>query len=662
MDRLLNLLLLVFSLYFFGIAIFTESVNLAPWNFYNIYTLLTLALIVAFSIVNFLKENQIKVHDSINLFNLKNGLLFLVISLMWFFIRYDVFVHGLIWFDEATQYVPFWSMSESIDSVKYASIQQQMPLDYYTSYAFLKIFGLNADAMLFHSRLYGILSCLVAYLIFLKLKFQKPIIIFAMVIFFSEATLLRYSSEARPIGLVIFLGLLNFYYFEKFLNSKSERFNIGLLASTLIFTLSTALQPLVHLFLISFLYKIKSESQLKRKVLDLNFILCLVMNLPLYWSIYIHTAGKVANFKSQNLTASFFDLFTNFNFTNFYSFDQFSGHILILTITLVVLAATIKSLISKTLNFPFANWIYLLFFPPLFVWAWSVMDWPLFSRYFAIWIAISTILIFQMLNSVYESYYKYLNRWFVIAISMLLILISHDYIKKQKIASYDGKTFPDLRQVFPYENKGTNNIYLFLPLMHPKDSGYYLDFTGVLYSTPNRYFWIEARKSLFHEQQKRLRKDLVSIFEPIEKFEFKKPFDLFVVVFCGVNQVNPICKDEFTDLKIDTIKPEVISLDLNHKVLIYRNQNDIISKITQTMSIVEEKLGVSPWLIDYYVSKMRYLRYHKKFNLVDDYVLKIKTLFNTQDFDNYFEKKRVSRLLDKFQYEIDQFQDRSNSD
>lgn len=649
MDSIVRFLFTFLSLYFLVIASYTELVNFAPWNFYSVYTLVLLSCLAIITLTGFLRTKNDSSESNLKLTSFKNLALIGIIVLLWFLIRYDVFVHGLIWFDEATQYIPYWSFTNSVDSVKYAALQQQMPLDYYTSYAFLSLFGANPDAMLFHSRIYGILSCAVLFLILLRLNFNWFILLLAMVVFMSELTILRYSSEARPIGLVILLGLIHFYYINKYLKSSDNKIIFELLPSSLLFMLSTALQPVLHLFVLTFYFKLKTRNQVKNKMLDYNFLLSLLLCAPLVWHIYSSTAGHVPNFKSQDIKSTLFDLFTNFNFHNMTVFVNQFNHLFFMLILFALMIYTLKKLMTGgDQRSSILNWIYIVIFPPLFLWIWSIMDWTVYPRYFVIWTVVSIILLFQMLNDAVIEYSRKLNKYALVLFGAVVILMTVDYsVAQHRIHMKDKVSdIPDIRSVFAFENKEVNTIYFYLPLKHPKNSSYYLDYLGPFYNSTNRYFWLDNRKSLFHQVPKVLRPDLEPLFNQFEKFNFDVKFDLFVIVDCGIEVINPYCEFNPVELSIGSAAPFVAGLGGSNKVFIYRDQEHIIKSFELILSILEKKMQGSVWLFDYYFLKISHLLHIKEYPTAKEYIFKLKNLLSSSDFENYFEKNRLLETLD----------------
>lgn len=651
-------LLAFLSIYFLFIAGFAESVNFSPWNIYSAYTLFLLTCIAGLAVAGVIKASRESKKLFFEYLSIQKLILFGIIALLWGIIRYEVFVRGLIWYDEATQFIPYWFIQQAVDSVTYAAAQQQMPLDYFTSYAFLKLFGASPDIMLFHSRIYGILSCGVFFLILLRLKFNWFVLLIAMTVFLSEMTILRYSSEARPIGLVILLGLINFYYFDKYLKSSDNHYLLGLLPSSLLLMLSTGLQPLLHIFLITVFFMFKSNNFEKRRALNYNFVLSILLSLPLTWNIYKSTAGFSKNFKSQDLLSTFLDLFKKYEFENLVVFRNIIAdslmitHSLILLIVLIVSIYSINELYYKKRHINLLNWSYLLMFPPLFTWIWSIMDWPLFPRYFAVWTSVSIVLLFQMFNDAVVEYSEKLNIVVKSSLGILLSYLTIAYSIHQNTLYQFDKNYADVRKIFTYESRGANSIYFHLPLAHPQESGMYFNYTGPLYNTENRYFWTDSRKSFFHTTPKYIRNDLQKIFDKFEEFNFEKAFDLFLIVDCGYKIINPFCQFKPENVSIDSAVPTVVVFGGASKAFIYRNQSDVIKVFDQIFSNIESQMDSSVWLFEYYIFKIDFLIEIKKFNEASLYINKMLEILDRSEFDYYFNKEQLKNDMKRFQNKI----------
>lgn len=642
----MKLLLLSFSVYYFLVAIYTEKVNQAPWNFYNIYSLIIIAISALLLMFGFYKDEKVVTSIKYKYISKNNIILILIITIMWFAIRYEAFNLSLIWFDEATQYIPYWSLYVSVDCVKYAAMQQQMPLDYYTSYAFLKLFGTTVNALLFHSRLYGILSCLVLYQIFLKLKLDWKIILIGFCVFLSHATILRYSSEARPISLTIFLGLINLYYFYDYIQSKNTSIYLGLLPSSLLFSLSTGLQPLIQIFLLTFTFKIQSNNLIKNRMFVQNFLITSILASPLVWNIYQNTAKHTPNFKSQDLKSTISDLFSIINFNNFEIFFNQINSGLVLLVLLGVLYFSFKEFRSQNSKLFISFWTYFVTFPLYFVWIWSVMDWTLHPHYFAVWTVTLVVFCSHRVNSGLNSVKNRPNNFVKVTIFLLLICLSITFVGTQKNLYLTSKTFPDLRNLFKYENKNSQNVYINLPLRHIDDNGFHLDYIGPFYQTDNRMFWSYKYKNLFQDIQIKLRPDIVDAFN---QFDNKLPndVDLFIIVYCGMYIKNPFCDLNLTDMKIGNTKPEIVTFTNNYKVLIFRNQNNVFSRLHDVYNFIEANIPNSPWLLKYYQIKFRFHMNLHNYSHAQKYLLNMQEILNENVFINSFEKNEIISNINK---------------
>src|SRR3989338_5969588 len=568
-----RILLLISSIYVFWAAAYSEFNNTVPWNFYSSYTFILLTFILLttiFSIyhyrirVPFVSHQDISQRSSLDLKSTIGYVCFCVSA--WFFIRFPILNKYPLWFDEAAQFIPFWNWGFSIDSVLYAAKQQQMPLDYYISYTFFRLFGASELSVLFNPVLFSILSCIVFILIQLQLRWNIWLAIFSFIIFLSQPTLLRYSSEARPISIALFFSLLTVYFLYAHLKQKIKNHSL-LFTSAALSCLSIGLQPIFFTFFLSICLIIIFYNKNRKvcwKYFAAVFVLPNIVSLPIIVLIYKNSFVGVQQFKNGSLIHHIWTGVLNFKPDQLSIFiEEFRSIEWLLLFPLVFLLIFIDRKLEKLLKSNFKNIVGLtigiVLFPISFLFMWNAIDWDLQSHYFFLWTVLIIILLLEGIHVLLDEFHnesailhnKFLKK---ALLAILLVTFTPKYLNTNLVLLKNKKQYLDIRNLIAEEDT-VKYIYFFIPIFHPDDAGHFLNYTGRFYNSENRHFLNYENQTWLNLTTYYSLQDLVIVSPTYVNFNptVPKDFKLRILIYYGAYITNPYQNQIHEIIKKDSL-------------------------------------------------------------------------------------------------------------
>src|SRR3989344_2310477 len=385
-----------------------------------------------------------------------------------------------------------------------------MPLDYYISYTFFRLFGASELSVLFNPVLFSILSCIVFILIQLQLRWNIWLAIFSFIIFLSQPTLLRYSSEARPISIALFFSLLTVYFSNEHLKHKIKNHSL-LFTSAALSCLSIGLQPIFFTFFLSICLIIIFYNKNRKvcwKYFAAVFVLPNIVSLPIIVLIYKNSFVGVQQFKNGSLIHHIWTGVLNFKPDQLSIFiEEFRSIEWLLLFPLVFLLIFIDRKLEKLLKSNFKNIVGLtigiVLFPISFLFMWNAIDWDLQSHYFFLWTVLIIILLLEGIHVLLDEFHnesailhnKFLKK---ALLAILLVTFTPKYLNTNLVLLKNKKQYLDIRNLIAEEDTG-KYIYFFIPIFHPDDAGHFLNYTGRFYNSENRHFLNYAYQNQIHE-------------------------------------------------------------------------------------------------------------------------------------------------------------------
>jgi hypothetical protein len=318
-------------------------------------------------------------------------------ALAWMLYRYPHLYSGSLWIDEVTQFYGDQRLPRFVaDPALFAAIQQQPPIDYYLS-AFARIvFGPTEPAVLLHSVLFGALSFFLFLLWLIQIRFPATLAAIPIIVFAAHHSLLRFSSEARPISLGVFFSLTTLIFAHESVRRRRVHV-IPLACSALLLLNSVGLQPLFFLLVLSFslipalaLRFTKGESAKFLAALAGGPILFF---FPTLWEIFRESRGQGQFFSGspfEIIWASVGALGWH-SFAPFFVTLKYLKWLLFLPAGLLLLIAIRPSAGSGRHRAEAAAWViasavFAFLFPILFRISWGVIDWYLHPYYVVLWV------------------------------------------------------------------------------------------------------------------------------------------------------------------------------------------------------------------------------------------------------------------------------------
>ncbi len=320
-------------------------------------------------------------------------ILFLLGALSWFLYRKEFLLTYSPWFDEITQF--FQYQPAPIDETLHAALQQQPPLDYTFSAFARHIYGVSEISMVSHAVAFSMLSQVVL-LLWLRLV-QLPVLLapLPLLLFAAQGTLLRYSSEARPISLAIFFSSLSLFFLYERIKKKTSV--LPLLAAAIFFFYSNGLQP--HFFLLfmalAFLPWSLLVSSKKEALLTFSafFLLPTLLFLPNLYEIYVECV-RYAQFHGENHFQHWLIAIMNIKLSALRAYwGSFHPVQFLLLLPLLTLALGIKNKSKTLLAISLGTFVFLFFYPLAFQIFWATINWGLRRHYFSTWISGSIFLL-----------------------------------------------------------------------------------------------------------------------------------------------------------------------------------------------------------------------------------------------------------------------------
>jgi hypothetical protein len=600
--KIANFILFFIAIYSFFAATYSELKNMVPWNFYSFYAYI---IIIACLICGIIAVTVHK-HETMHLPWKKKYLFYFIFFLIfWYLIRWPVILEAPTWFDEITQYIPFWELLSPTNIPLYAARQQQLPLDYYFSEFILRLLGPGEIAMKFNSILFGLISCLIFFITAIRVRLTLPLFIVSTLIFLGQNTFLQYSSEARPMSLVLTLTALNIYFLIESVY-KNKFLLWQTLGSAILLAFSTGLQPILHLFFITLFFLLWGNNLFKNKLqfVYINFFIPVILTIPFDYKIYSLTVGTMQNFKSESFWGNLQNLFLNFDITQIiFFFHQVKNfNILILTsliITTLLLFRYSGKKWPKILILNLSTLSYVFLFPLAYTWIWSIMDWPLFGRYFITWIYTVILLNSMLLNNSLRFFLNKKNphyKTIQFIFSILLILPMYTYFIQPEQSLYIEHTqYPDLRKLLETETPNGRNMLYYVPdIFSPEDDGGYLDETGTVYNTKHRLFLVNKIYKFTEKKYINMRPDMKDILKTHDLDDFKKNVDLRIIFYCGRDTINPICEKDHRLKSLQNAR--VIKWNSTHLVYELPIENNSLDTISEIMSEIYDQYSESPFI------------------------------------------------------------------
>lgn len=540
---LIRCLLIGFSFFVLFASIVTLILRQRPLSVYSSYFLLMISLAAVLSLKSWSeisKENLILNKNEFSRFCWAMA----CAATGWWVYRRPFWFRFPMWFDEATQFIPYWSLDAPVSRSIYAAMQQQPPLPYYLSDFSLRTTGATYESALYLSIIFGVLSLLVFTLWLVQIQFSKLWLAVPVAVFCSQSTLLRYNFEARPVSITVFLGLMVlFFTYESIQNKKISVFS--LFSSSFLLLHSSSLQPLFFLFFMVLCFTpffvAKKEWKNVGYFIATVFVAPIILFLPNIFIIYRESV-KHSQFYSSHHVLDFWNGLFQINMHSFAIFTEaFDGIKPWMALLFVFIAGLclFDSYREKRLQLNGKIiWVCVFFifgFPILFRAFWSIINWVLNPHYFVLWTAGSIALFCYGFTHIYNLGKTFRNRIYgQVLMSFLfvciLINIHKVYATTQATDASEGREYyhnwPEIFSAASSENK---SLFITLPYSSPNDHDYYGHFTGVLYSNEKQLVWSPSIHNIYNMTPKKIRTDMQNFLQPERIYNFEKGADLYFI-------------------------------------------------------------------------------------------------------------------------------------
>lgn len=396
-PSVMRVLLTIVALYIALASAIVWLIEVRQFRAYNIYYLAVMMAVAALLSVSLWRRRREIFSDRRPVGALNAAAILVLGAIAWIIYRYPHLYSVSLWIDEVTQFYGDQNLPKFVaDPALFAAIQQQPPIDYYLS-AFSRIlFGANESAVLFHSILFGGLSFFLFLLWLIQIGFPAILAAIPIIIFASHHSLLRFSSEARPISLGVFFSLATLIFSYESL-SRRHVSAIFLGASSLLLLNSVGFQPIffVAVLAVSLLpvcYVRLSKKEAARFLAALA-LLPILFFFPTASEIYRESANQ-NQFFSGPVMGVIWSGVTELEWNSFSSFFKTLNCLKwlpFIPLALMVLAAIwpaarFRRRRREILSWALAGLVFAFLFPLLFRAAWSLIDWYLHPYYVVLWV------------------------------------------------------------------------------------------------------------------------------------------------------------------------------------------------------------------------------------------------------------------------------------
>lgn len=324
-------------------------------------------------------------------------LIIIAAVVIWFIWRQPILLQFPLWHDEATQFLGF---DNGAGAAMLAATQQQPPLGYFFSRFAREFIGVSEFSVLLHAYIFSVAGYVLFVFWLIRNRCHFLLALPLLLLFASHFVLLNYTSEARPVALAVFSGML--YLFVLVATMQARISNPGaLFAATVLHLVSIGMQPVFLVFtaalaclpFLRFLIMRKRVIQ----VLLYGAVLPALFYAPVFLRSYLVSKG-MGKFDSAGLLQSIGTGLVSLQWSSFYRFFvNFAKFEIILVVPVALLIAVILQFLQQrvarqkqTPESYFALSLCLsisYLFPLLFVIVWSAVNWPLHAHYIAVWTA-----------------------------------------------------------------------------------------------------------------------------------------------------------------------------------------------------------------------------------------------------------------------------------
>lgn len=363
-----------------------------------------------------------------------------------------------LWIDEI---ISFWiadpslSLDETIqrhNSLEQVPIFFNMVLKYYFG-----LFGYNVHLGRYLTVFLSILTLIISFLLFKKIKNDNSVIFFYFLMAIN-IYLIKYSQELRVYSLMLLLITLLLLFLINALNSK-ENNNFNYVFFTLFSILATLSHPFSLIIIISilsysfFLFVVK-----KKNIKKLNFSLLIIFIFSfIYYFLYFLNLNEITSW-IPTLSAKFF---TNYFFSKFFG-SRLLG--LVHLISLLYLMIYFKKIILNSNLLIFAIiFFYSYLLPILF----SLLVKPILVDRYIIYVILPILIITSILVFEIKSEIKKKLIVFIIAVLSLLNFFTEDTFKQ--FYKKTDKYKPDFFQALKAIEASDNNKFI-IKTFETKDS------------------------------------------------------------------------------------------------------------------------------------------------------------------------------------------------
>ncbi|MFH1590251.1 MAG: glycosyltransferase family 39 protein [archaeon] len=390
--------------------------------------------------------------------NLKKNawIIMLIILLLAILLRFWAIESESYWLDEAIsiRQAQADDFGSTLDMVKK---DIHLPLHITLLHFWVKIFGTSELASRLLSLIFGVAGVWISYLLTKKL-FNRRIAIITSLLFAFSPIMIYYSQEARLYSLFVFLSLLSFYFYIKFIENMNNK-------NLLFYGLSTLLLIYTHLFAflvllvqnVYILYKFKFQFKKLIKWFAGQFILFLLF-LPWISNLFKQVSSTLNTdwIPKPNIGIVLLTIL------------DFFGHIVIVLMFLICLIIIIRKKhkpMDKDKKMLLVLWILLPFAIVLF---YSLIISSVYNTRYLLFTVPALLILFSVLIDKIAEKKKYLTYMLVGAI----ILFSFISIVNQ-VNTTDKD---DWRSVSSYIKENVEEEYIFInPFYHHDPFTYYFD-------------------------------------------------------------------------------------------------------------------------------------------------------------------------------------------
>lgn len=364
-------------------------------RFLNLYYLLMMGACAFLALISLREVSLRRVG-----FKYKNRIRLLALLVLglgfWAAYRFPHLFAYSLWIDEITQFQGDWNLPRTVaDPALFAAIQQQPPIDYYLSAFARIILGSSELAVGVHAIIFGVLSYLLFLVWLIQIRFPVALAPVPILLFTAHHTLLRFSSEARPVSLAVFFSLaVLIFVFESVQRRRACLWALG--ASSLLLLYSIGLQPIFFLSALGAGLLPLLLAHFKRregvKLLVALWAGPLIFFGPTLWEIY-----RESERQNQFYAIPYLDLWRNTllalkwaDFSKFLLTIAQAEWILVVPPFALLAAAILKAVRYKRRPDDIGSWamaaaLFALLFPIAFQVFWSIVNWNQNLYYFVLW-------------------------------------------------------------------------------------------------------------------------------------------------------------------------------------------------------------------------------------------------------------------------------------